>query len=509
MQRVLILDTNKKPLMPTHPAKARKLLKAGKAAVYRRYPFTIILNYAIDNPCTQPIELKIDPGSKTTGMSIVAQFTQGWVVLWAANLYHRGHIVEIKLRKRRQQVRRGRRSRLRYRKPRWGNRSRTSFEYIDGVKVARRHANNKQAKQGTGRPSGWISPSLQSRVDNVYHWTRRLIGCTPVDSIHVETVRFDTHKLINPEVTGVEYQRGDLFGYEVKEYLLEKFNRTCVYCGAKNVPFEVEHVIPKSMGGSNRVANLVLACVTCNRDKGSLTAAEYGHPDIQKKANERFSDAAAVNSTRYAIGGALKSLGLPVSFWSGGRTKHNRIKQGYLKDHWVDSACVGEDGYRVRIPAALRPLKITAKGRGKRQMQDVNKQGFPRIKRNGDPRDPDIRQKPKQKQVHGFQSNDIVRACPNRGRWAGRVFVGPVTVRQSGAFKLVTPEGVVSTSYKNCTLLQKSDGYTYDHEVSWITLPKTNPLQVPQTTPQKHKPVLRPAKRRIIRADMYQQARLF
>ncbi|GEM_PF-2711163 len=43
MQRVLVLDENKNPLMPCTPARARQLLTRGKAAVFRQYPFTIIL----------------------------------------------------------------------------------------------------------------------------------------------------------------------------------------------------------------------------------------------------------------------------------------------------------------------------------------------------------------------------------------------------------------------------------------------------------------------------------
>ena len=110
MQKVFVLDTNKKPLMPTHPAKARKLLKAGKAALFRRYPFTIILKYAITEPKTQEIELKVDPGSKTTGLSLSAKYNRGWVVVWAANLTHRGGTVKLNLDKRRA-MRRSRRSR--------------------------------------------------------------------------------------------------------------------------------------------------------------------------------------------------------------------------------------------------------------------------------------------------------------------------------------------------------------------------------------------------------------
>ncbi len=190
MQRVLVVDPNQTPLMPPHPARARKLLKAGKAAVYRRYPFTIILKYEVEAPQAQPIELKVDPGSKTTGISIVAQFARGWMLLWAANLTHRGQTIKLNLDKRRA-VRRSRRSRkTRYRKPCFDHRT---------------------------QPKGWLPPSLQSRMDNVYHWAKKLTGYIPITALQVETVRFDAQLMQNPEISGVQYQQGELQGYEKSE----------------------------------------------------------------------------------------------------------------------------------------------------------------------------------------------------------------------------------------------------------------------------------------------------
>lgn len=146
---------------------------------------------------------------------------------------------------------------------------------------------------------------------------------------HIETVRFDRQKMQNPEISGVEYQQGELQGYEVRQYLLEKWGRKCAYCGKKNTPLEVEHIVPKSRGGSNRVSNLTLACIPYNQKKNQQTAAEFGYPNIQAKAKQPLKDAAAVNATRYAIGRAIQSVGLATSFWSGGRTQKNRISQGY------------------------------------------------------------------------------------------------------------------------------------------------------------------------------------
>jgi len=421
------LAHNKQPLMPCHPARARKLLKKGKAAVYRRYPFTIIMTHRLCGDL-QPIEIKFDPGSRTTGIALVGHFDRGSEVIWAGNLNHRGLQVKSNLVSRRA-IRRSRRNRkTRYRPARFLNRR---------------------------RPKGWLPPSLRSRVLNVKNWMLKLSRLAPLTQIAIETVRFDTQKMQKPEISGIEYQQGELVGYELREYLLEKWDRQCAYCGAKNVPLEIEHIQASSKGGSNRVSNLTLACSPCNFDKGNKDIKEFLKrkpkrlKKIQAQAKASLKDAAAVNATRYATGNILKCFGLPITFSSGGRTKFNRLKLGYSKDHWIDAACVGESGSHVVIPKTITPLIITAKGRGSRQKCRMNQYGFPRT----GPK--------KQKRVKGFQTGDIVKAVVTKGKKIG-TYIGRVVVRAKGSFDIGSGEEKVGgISYKYCQLLQRSDGYEY------------------------------------------------
>jgi 5-methylcytosine-specific restriction endonuclease McrA len=213
---VFVLDTQKRPLNPIQPGGARKLLANGKAAVFRRYQFTLILKKEVTaNP--EPIILKIDPGSKTTGIALVLR-TQ---VIWGAELTHRGQAIKARLESRRS-LRRGRRNRnTRYRQARFLNRT---------------------------RPKGWLAPSLQHRVETTLTRVKRLIKLAPISSIAQELVRFDLPQIENPEISGVEYQQGTLFGYEVREYLLNKWDRKCAYCGVENMPLQIEHIHPKAKG---------------------------------------------------------------------------------------------------------------------------------------------------------------------------------------------------------------------------------------------------------------------
>ncbi|MEE4315804.1 MAG: RNA-guided endonuclease IscB [Erythrobacter sp.] len=423
MNRVFVLTNTKQPLMPCAPARARKLLKAGRAAVYRFAPFTIILKDRAAG-AVQPLEVKVDPGSKITGLSLVALFERGREVIWAANLLHRGQAIRAALADRRS-FRRGRRARhTRYRAPRFLNRA---------------------------RPKGWLPPSLRSRVENVQGLIAKLQVRAPVTSAAIETVRFDTQLMQNPEISGVEYQQGTLAGYELREYLLEKFHRTCAYCGATEVPLEIEHIVPRSRGGSNRPSNLTLACRPCNERKGNQPVEVFlkRKPAVLKRllaqAKAPLKDAAAVNATRYAIGAAIKALGLPTTFWSGGRTKMNRIAQDYAKDHWIDAACVGETGAAVRIPPSMQALEIKAMGRGRRRVMGNDKYGFPK----GAPRT--------HKRVQGFQTGDLARLICAKGKSAG-IHVGRIaSIRARGWFVLNKHDRPA----REFQLLQRTDGYAY------------------------------------------------
>ena len=272
----------------------------------------------------------------------------------------------------------------------------------------------------------------------------------------MQLVRFDTQLMQNPEISGVQYQQGTLAGYEVREYLLEKWGRRCAYCAGEGVPLEIEHINPRSRGGSDRVANLTLACHPCNQAKGNRTAAEFGHPQIQAKAKQPLRDAAAVNSTRWALFNALTATGLPVATGTGGRTKWNRRRLGMPKTHALDAAGVGVvecvTGWAVPV------LTIRCTGRGAYQRTRVTKDGFPRgyLMRH--------------KQVHGFQTGDLVRATVPSGKKTGD-YLGRVAIRASGSFNVQTPQGVVQgIGHRHCRVIQRGDGYGYS-QVGTTALP--------------------------------------
>jgi 5-methylcytosine-specific restriction endonuclease McrA len=441
---VFVIDKHKQPLMPCSEKRARLLLQRGRAVIHRRFPFVIRLkDRRVADSQLQPLRLKTDPGSKASGIAIVRETEEtdrvtGEVkrtatVVHLAEIHHRGEVIHQSMLQLKM-LRRNRRTRhLRHRAPRFNNRC---------------------------RRKGWLAPSLQSRVDNLAAWTGRYRRWCPIERLSQELVRFDMQKMKNPDIEGVEYQHGTLEGYEVKGYLLEKWEYRCAYCGATDVPLQVEHIKPRSRGGSDRVSNLTVACVDCNRKKGNRTAEEFGHPEVEDQARKSLKDAAAVNSTRWAVKHMLEATGLPVETGTGARTKWNRKLFGVPKTHALDALCVGRLE-EVQLWEGQPVFEIHAMGPGSYQRTLIDRWGWPRgyLIRT--------------KRVHGFQTGDMVRAKVPKGKRKG-THVGRVMVRASGSFDIQTISGrQPGIGWKHCVLLARRDGYGYYTRKEAALLPTT------------------------------------
>ncbi len=442
---VFVLDKQGRPLMPCSEKRARLLLGRGRARIHRVTPFVIrLVDRQVAACAFQPLRIKLDPGSKATGLALVRDtesvgtetgaIQRGAAVLNLFELLHRGWQISEALTAR-GAMRRSRRNRkTRYRAPRFLNRG--------------------------NKPRGWLPPSLEHRVDTTVAWVRRLQRWAPIAGISSELVRFDMQALENPEIAGVEYQQGTLAGYEVREYLLEKWGRKCAYCDAAHVPLNLDHIQARAHGGSNRVSNLTVACVSCNEKKSARDVREFLAHDPKRlatilvQAKRPLKDAAAVNATRWALANALKATGLPVELATGGRTKCNRCRLAIPKTHALDAACVGEVAAVIDWQKPTLAIKCT--GRGAYQRTRLTAKGGLRGYLMCT------------KSVKGFQTGDLVRAAvPASSKKAG-VYTGRVAVRATGSFNIQAVGGVVQgISHKHCRLIQRADGYGY-HQVATV-----------------------------------------
>ena len=418
--QVCVLDQNGKPLMPTtRLGKVHRLLKTQKAHIVSYEPFTIQLDYEPDTHIIQPLTLGVDSGAIHSGYSVANEHRE----YYSAEVIARDNISKKLSNKR--MYRKQRRSRkTRYRKPRFKNRK------------------NKK--------KGWLPPSLEQKVAVQLNEIDHLHHYFPIENIIVEVAEFDIQKIKDPNISGIEYQQGTLYGYNIRNYLLEKHGRKCFYCGKTVSDFEVEHMIPKIRGGSDRIDNLTLSCHDCNQKKDTLTAEEFIKQTLPaKKAatklkqlpNEKhlFKYMTYMNATRWSLYNAIDEKYPNVTMTYGYITKYNRIKAGLPKTHHIDAKCI--TGFATVPSMGQTVVKIKMRRHNRQLHQATFSKGH--VRKIGNL--PTV--------VFGFQLYDIVLFNNHHYYIKGR--------RSSGYFALVSLEGLKdeNRSYKKLTKLAHTNAY--------------------------------------------------
>ena len=420
---VLVVDKRKRPCNTISNAYARMLLFKKQAVIHKRFPFTIRLKNDSAVLKDRAYTVKIDPGSKHTGIAITDDNDS---VVMLAEIEHRGHVIKKNLDSRRA-VRKKRRSRnTRYRPARFLNRT---------------------------KPKGWLAPSVKSRADNVINFVRKYKKLLNIDKVMIEHASFDVAQMTSDDcLIGIDYQQGLLYQQKLKSFIFNRFNNKCVYCGSKAE--EIDHIIPRAKGGTNSVYNLVASCRGCNEKKSNLTLKAFG-----KLMNKDFSrlkpkklprDAAIVQSARNYMVKEVTKLVPDTTTYNAWLTKYNRDELGLPKEHYYDALSVGDVANYKFLTDKI--LVISAKGRGSRQMCSMNKYGFPRTSAKTS------------KSVYGFQTGDMVKAIVPSGSKQGE-YLGKVAVRSRGYFDIQTKtKRIQGIWHKHCHIIQRSDGYLYSYK---------------------------------------------
>ena len=431
------------PLMPCHPARARKLLRNGRAVPHHiRGIFGIRLLDRSRAECeVQDPALRTDPGSQTTGIAVTNDDEEARrVVLAAVEIKHRAGISKATMTQRRQH-RRNRRSRKRYRAPRFDNRK---------------------------RKPGRLPPSVDSiRIDTM-RVVKTLLKMYPIASVSIERNKFDPQLMQNPHIKGVEYQRGTLFGWQVRAYVLERDHGRCVYCRRSNVRLELDHVRPRAVG-SDRVDNLVASCRDCNIAKGNRPIETFlaDQPKLlasilQRLERSDLAHAAHVNAALPAIVRDLWQLGLPLSSTDAASVSWARQRLNIPKTHCYDAALQGQDFTSI--------ASLPSNGKSK-QKANVDKHGTPvgrpfrdqqRLPKHLRRRNPaaghcDRRQR------HGPQSigtGDTVRVESIHGTVVARV----KTTRRGAGVMTADTNPRVSAPMSWCSLVARNPR----HKLHWI-----------------------------------------
>ena len=396
--------------MPCSEAKARHLLEEHRAVIVNHTPFTIRLNFVVDD-ITQPVTLGVDAGYETIGLSATTETK----VLFEAEVENRTDV--RKLVEARRSLRRSRRNRrTRYRAPRFDNRR---------------------------RPDGWLPPSVEQRVRTHENAVRIVSRLLPVTKIIVEVAAFDIQKINNPDIEGTDYQNGAQKGFEnVKAYVRERDNCTCQHCRGKSKDrrLEVHHLQRRADGGSNRPENLITLCKTCH--------AKYHAGQIKLtnvKPRTGFRGAAFMTSTRWTLVERLKAEygNDKVSITYGYITRCDRESAELEKTHYIDARCISGN---PNAKADDRVYKMTKCRCHDRQTHEAMPRKHSTIRRRTwAPH-----------RIEGCRMFDLVRYNGMLCRIFGR--------RSSGYFDIRKPDGTkvsAGMSYRKLEPVQHSGSFTF------------------------------------------------
>lgn len=311
---VYVQDIDSKPMMPTtRHGKVRRLLKANKATVVNLCPFTIQLTYKSTDH-KQPVTLGIDAGAKHIGFSATTEKEE----LFACETILRTDIVDLL--STRSQNRRTRRSRLRYRKPKFNNRV-------------------------FSKKKGWVAPSVKQRIDSHLNEVNEIHKILPITKIVIEAAQFDTHKMKNPNISGIDYQNGEQLGFwNVREYVLFRDGHKCSYCKgkSKDLILNIHHIESRKTGGDSP-SNLITLCETCHKEY------HKGNIDLKVRRGKSLCGAAIMGIMKWRLYDELKSRYSNVSMTFGYITKYNRIKYGIEKSHTSDAFVISKNFNAKRI----------------------------------------------------------------------------------------------------------------------------------------------------------------
>ena len=292
--RVFVMNVRGEMLMPCSPRKARILLKKKKATIVRHHPFTIQLLYATGET-TQETNLGIDLGAKHIGIAI----TSDEKVLGKAEIELRQDVKsnletkKIYRRSRRSRKTRYRRSKFKYK---------TKRVYVEGKGKKKGGYHKRSISFTSPRSKGWLPPSIQSRIDNAFHWIDTFYLLLPICKLHIEVGKFDVQKMMNPDIQGKEYQEGDTFGYhDVRYFVFARDNYTCQVCKKKGGILQTHHIIYRSYDGSNAASNLITVCINChtheNHQKGNILWKWM----VEKKKTKRYKEGPFMNIFRRRV----------------------------------------------------------------------------------------------------------------------------------------------------------------------------------------------------------------
>ena len=415
---VFVKNKHGENLMPCKPSKARKLLKQNKAKIINYEPFTIQLLHGSSGH-KQDVDIGVDLGAKHIGIAIQSKnkvITKGEIELRSD--------VKSNIDTRRQYRRSRRQRKTRYRKPRFDNRKRSE---------------------------GWLPPSIQSRIDNTFHWVDKFADLLPNPKLNIEVGKFDVQKMINPNIEGVDYQEGQAYGYyNTRYYVFDRDNYTCQVCNKKDKILQTHHIIYKSHGGSDRANNLITVCTDCHSHKNHQEGEVLYKWMTNKKKAPSYKEAPFMNTIRQRVFQKYPNANIVYGNW----TTPRRKELGLEKTHYNDALVISQ--VEKDFIDSVGIFKIKQFRKKKRSLHEA-------IARKGrkEPNKTQKRNSKNTKYRNGYYLNDKVKAFGKVGFISGFASGGCYVKDTDGNYITIPDKTYKQVSFKHLEFINHNNNWQF------------------------------------------------
>lgn len=375
---VFVINKHGERLMPCKPSKARKLLRDRKAKIIKHNPFTIQLLYG-SSGYKQPINLGIDLGAKHIGVAITSK----------NNVLAKG---EIELR---QDIKSSLETRKIYRRSRRNRKT--------------RYRPTRFLNRVSSKKNGWLPPSILSRIDNTFMWIDKFTNLLPNPKVSIEVGKFDVAKMINPKIEGVDYQKGQTYGYhDTRYFVFARDNYTCQVCKKKDKILQTHHIKYVSKGGSNRADNLITVCTDCHTSKNHKEGGVLYDWMVKNKKVKTYKEATFMNTIRQRVFQKYPNANIVYGSW----TTPRRKELGLEKTHYNDAIAIsGIESIRHNVDETFKIKQFRKK---KRSLHEATAR-----KGRKTPNKTQKRNSKNTKYQNGFYLNDKVRVFGKVGFISG------------------------------------------------------------------------------------------
>ena len=406
--------------MPTTPQKARKLLKQNKAKVINYKPFTIQLLY-VTGEAKQPINIGIDLGAKYIGIAIQSE----------NNVLAKG---EIELR---QDVK----SLLETRKIYRSNRRNRKTRYRPA-----RFLNRVSSKK-----KGWLPPSILSRIDNTFMWIDKFTNLLPNPKVSIEVGKFDVAKMINPKIEGVDYQKGQTYGYyNVRYFVFARDSYTCQVCKKKDKILQTHHIKYVSKGGSNRADNLITVCTDCHTSKNHKEGGVLYDWMIKNKKVKTYKEATFMNTIRQRVFQKYPNANIVYGSWTTPRRKELSLE----KTHYNDAIAIsGIESIRHNVDETFKIKQFRKK---KRSLYEATAR-----KTRKTPNKTQKRNSKNTKYQNGFYLNDKVRLFGEVGFISGFTSGGCYVKDIENSYITIPDKAYKQVSFKHLEFINHNNSWQF------------------------------------------------